>query len=63
MNELALLLRDEEKLTEAEPLFAELYRWALAGLIALLADQVARILSGEGPCLAKLARYPEAEQP
>jgi tetratricopeptide (TPR) repeat protein len=55
------MLADENRLTEAEPLLAELYRHAAASEAG--PKFAALHLSYYGPCLARMGRYLEAEQP
>jgi tetratricopeptide (TPR) repeat protein len=58
---LGSLFEKQEHFAEAEPLFAEMYRRILVSQIP--APHVAEAIAHYGPCLVKLGRYTEAEQP
>ena len=58
---LGSLFEMQENFAEAEPLFAEMYQRILVSQVP--APYVAEAISHYGPCLVKLGRYSEAEQP
>ena len=61
INNLGLLLQKQWRFAEVEPLFAELYQQARAS--QLPPAEAAHCLSLHGPCLVRLGRYAEAEEP
>ena len=58
---LGVTYRSQGKYAEAEPLFAEIYERAQRAPISPIA--AAECAAHYGPCLVKLSRYAEAEQP
>ena len=58
---LGSLFEKQENFFEAEPLFAEVYQRILVSQMP--PPHVAEAISHYGPCLVKLGRYTEAEQP
>jgi tetratricopeptide (TPR) repeat protein len=58
---LGSLFEKQENFAHAEPLFAEMYQRILVSQIP--APYIAEAISHYGPCLVKLGRYTDAEQP
>jgi hypothetical protein len=61
INNFATMLKAEKRYADAEPLCAEVYQRAAHSQLA--PPVAAALMSGYGPCLVKLAKYADAEEP
>jgi eukaryotic-like serine/threonine-protein kinase len=55
------MLKAQKRYAEAEPIYAEVYERAARSQLA--PPVAAPLMSGYGPCLVKLAKYADADQP